>query len=198
MVMDDRTLVRRMLRGDELAFQQFFDTYFGRLSRFAMARLGDPDAADEAVQATLVLGFRKLHTWRGEAALFTWLCTICRREIAALLERSNNPRVTGLVDDDPEIRARLEALAAQGVTPETALDRAELARLVRLTLDYLPTHYAEVLQWKYLEEVAVKEIADRLGASPKAAESLLTRARQGFREGFRALTGRDEPWPVPE
>jgi hypothetical protein len=74
---DDKTLTRRLLAGDEPAFEEFFNDYFPRLFRFALPRVGgDEDAAEEATQAALVKAMEKLHTFRGEAALFTWLCAI--------------------------------------------------------------------------------------------------------------------------
>lgn len=134
---------------------------------------------------------RKLATWRGEAALFTWLCTLCRHEISAYYRGQGRLSEVRLIDDVPEIRGRLEALTASASDrPDVALDRQEVARLVRLTLDYLPTRYGDVLEWKYLEGLAVADIAQRLRSTPKAAESLLTRARAAFREGFATLTGR--------
>lgn len=42
---------------------------------------------------------------------------------------------------------------------------------------------------KYTDGLSVKQIAERLGTSPKAVESLLTRARQAFRDGFASLAG---------
>src|SRR4249920_3446778 len=84
----ERELVRRMLAGDEAAFDEFFSRHFPRLFRFAQMRVGSADLAEDVAQATLTTACRKLHTWRGEAALFTWLATICRREIAHAMRRS--------------------------------------------------------------------------------------------------------------
>ncbi|MPZ18865.1 MAG: sigma-70 family RNA polymerase sigma factor [Luteitalea sp.] len=188
--MDDRALARRMLAGDESAFDEFFDGHFPRLYRFVVNRVRDEDAAEDIVQVALVTGLRKLSTWRGEAALFTWFCTLCRHEIGAYYRRQGRPSAVRLIDDVPEIRASLEALAARAADrPDVTLDRHELARLVRLTLDYLPARYGDVLEWKYIEGLAVADIAERLRSTPKAAESLLTRARAAFREGFAALSG---------
>ena len=61
--------------------------------------------------------------------------------------------------------------------------------MVWAVLDHLPVRYGNALQWKYIQGLSVREIASRLGASPKAAESLLTRARQAFRDGFAAVAG---------
>ena len=86
--MEDARLVHRMLGGDERAFDEFFDAYFDRVFRFALRRCGDADAAEDIAQASLVQAMRRLETWRGEAALFTWLCAICRRELMAWWTRT--------------------------------------------------------------------------------------------------------------
>ena len=46
-----------------------------------------------------------------------------------------------------------------------------------------------MLEWKYIHGLSMQEIASRLGATAKAVESLLTRAREAFRQGFTALNG---------
>jgi RNA polymerase sigma-70 factor (ECF subfamily) len=120
--------------------------------------------------------------------LFTWLCTFCRREISAFYRhRGRIPEVVPLVEDDPEVRAALSSLGALLEGPEAAVRRKEVGRLVQVALDHLPSRYGDALEWKYLEGVPVKEIGERLGIGPKAAESLLTRARQAFRDGFTSL-----------
>jgi RNA polymerase sigma factor (sigma-70 family) len=93
------------------------------------------------------------------------------------------------LEDLPETRAALESLASilEG-TPEEDLHRKEIAHLVHVTLDFLPDGYGDALEWKYARGLSVKEIADRLNVSPKAAESLLTRAREAFRREFTSLT----------
>lgn len=185
--MDDATLVRRMRAGDERAFDAFFDAYFDRLFRFALRQTGDADVAQDLAQTALVTAVRRLETWRGEAALFTWLCTICRREALAYWDRARR-QPTVRVEDQAEMRAVLESLASGDDSPERAMERDEVAALVRLTLDYLPGRYGDVLEWKYIEGCAVAEIATRLESTPKAVESMLARARQAFRQGFSEVS----------
>jgi RNA polymerase sigma-70 factor, ECF subfamily len=183
----DRFLAGRLLRGDEDAFTDFFEASFAPLFRFALPRLdGDEDAAEEIVQTTLVRAVRKLSTYRGEAALLTWLTTICRREIATYYDqRKKVPPMLGLAEDLPEIRAALESLGGD----ENLLQRRETARLVQAILDQLPFRYGDALEWKYIDGLSVAEIAVRLGVTPKAAESTLTRARGAFRDAFTTAYG---------
>jgi RNA polymerase sigma-70 factor (ECF subfamily) len=191
---EERDLVARMLTGEQAAFGEFFDDYFPALYRFALSRIGnDEDAAEEIAQAALCKIVRKLATFRGEASLFSWMCTFCRHEIDAWCKRNRRqPREADLLEDRPEIRAALESLAMERVEPEDELRRQEIARLVRSMLDRLPPHYGSALEWKYLDELSVAEIAERLGLGLKAAESLLTRARRSFRDGFTTVFGHVE------
>src|SRR5215208_1605131 len=117
----DRELVRRMLGGDEGAFDEFFADYFPRLFRFAVLRLRDRDAAEDIVQTSLIAAVRHLSSWRGEASLFTWLCTICRREIAAWQKRTSRRVIVSLEDDDPSLRAALESIGAAAEAPDAGL-----------------------------------------------------------------------------
>ena len=178
-----------MRDGDETAFDAFFTAVYPALYRFALARLGrDEDAAGEVAQAAFCKAIAKLHTYRGEAALLTWLCAFCRHEIYAHEKRRAVRPSVAFAEDEPEIRAALESLRLATVDdPETVLDRTRLAAFVQRVLDHLPSHYADALEWKYIDEIPVQEIATRLGLGSKAAESLLTRARSAFREAVRTL-----------
>lgn len=186
----DRLLTDRLLAGDGTAFDELFHEHFPRLYRFALTRMEhDADAAEEVVQATLCMAIRKLRTYRGEATLFTWLCTFCRHEISAFYERAHRHQpAVELIEQNTEVLAALESLwATGGADPEQLMSRRDIARYVHLTLDRLPGHYADALEWKYIDCLSVKEIAERLGSTPKAAESVLTRARDAFRDGFSTL-----------
>ena len=60
--MNDVVLARRVLAGDEAAFDEFFGRYFQRLYRFALPRLGgNDDAAEEVVQRVLIRAIEPLH-----------------------------------------------------------------------------------------------------------------------------------------
>ena len=176
-----------MLAGDESAFEAFFEAAYPVLYRFALARLGfDRDAAGDVAQAAICKAIGKLRTFRGEAALLTWLCTFCRHELYAFHRRNPGRFEVELTEDDPEIRAALESLGS-----EATVQRREVARIVHLVLDCLPNRYGDALEWKYIDGLTVVEIAERLTLAPKAAESLLTRARAAFRDAFRAAYGNE-------
>ncbi len=180
----DLLLAKRMLRGDEAAFSEFFEAHFGPLFRFALKRAGgNEDAAEEIVQVTLCNAMRKIGTFRGEASMLTWLMTFCRHEISAYFTKQNRrPPFVELTEESPEIRSALESASG----PDVVLQK-ETSALVQTVLDSLPSRYGDVLEWKYIEGLSVIEIAERLAVGPKAAESMLTRARVAFRDAFAVV-----------
>ena len=185
----DRALARRVASGNQRAFDEFFREYFPRLFRFTIERTnGDAALAEEIVQRTMCQVVRKMGKYRGEALLFTWLCQICRNEFAMYLRKQGRgQRQVVPFEDNPAVRAALESMTVDHGNPEREKTREDLARFVRVTLEYLPTNYATALDMKYMRGFTVEEIAEEMNVSTKAAESTLTRARAAFREGFRSL-----------
>lgn len=185
---DDEALVERLLHGNEDAFEQFSAQHLGALYRFALTRLDhDEQLAQDIVQSTVATAFEKLEAYRGEGALFTWLCGICRFKIGAHFRARRRRPVEVALDDSSDLHAVVELLTVAGDSPEEELGRKEMANLVHLALDHLPARYGRALEWKYLEGLPVLEIAARLGIGAKAAESILSRARTAFRPSFQSL-----------
>lgn len=191
---EDIELVTRMLAGDAAAFEDFGERYCRALYRFACSRLGgDRDLARDTVQAAFAKALAKLATYRGEASLLTWLCACWRNELLMHLRAQRSaPRPVELLDDVQPAAADWHGRP----DPEAVVLRDEKAQWVHAALDALPERYARALEWKYVHRLAVNEIAERLGTGPKAAESLLGRARQAFRSNYEALAA--DRGPIPE
>jgi RNA polymerase sigma-70 factor (ECF subfamily) len=190
--LDDKTLANEMLAGQKQAFDRFFDEYFARLYRFALARLADdPDAAKEVVQVTCIRAIRKLHTYRAESALFTWLCAICRNETSEWLRQQGRYREhVILIEDHPDVQAAVDSFQLpEEQLPEAQLRRAENLRLIEVALDALPARYGDVLEWKYVEGHSIREIAARLNMGQEATQSLLARAKRAFADVYTSLSG---------
>lgn len=188
---DDKRLAKQLLKGDERAFSRFFEENFARLYRFSLARLSDdPDSAMEIAQSTLTRAIRKMHTYRAESAMFTWLCAICRHEISDWFRRQGRYREhIVLVEDLPEVQAAIDSFHAPGEdSPERHYQRVEALRLIQVALDRLPVKYGNVLEWKYVEGHTVKEISARLDIGTEATQSLLARAKRAFADVYSSLT----------
>jgi RNA polymerase sigma-70 factor (ECF subfamily) len=195
---DEAPLIARMLEGEQQAFGSFFDAHFARLFRFAKSRLeGDDELAREVALTSLCKAMRKLSSFRGDAAVFTWLCRICLREIVDRLRvRRRYHEHVVLIDDEPDLFEIVDAFEDEAnADPLIACSRAEISHRVHQVLDQLPARYANALEWKYIEGRSVEEIAAGLGMSHVAVQSMLARARVAFRAGIQRACGSAEANP---
>jgi RNA polymerase sigma-70 factor (ECF subfamily) len=184
-----RALAQSLLRGDERAFERFFNDYYPRLYRFVLSRAdGNEDLAQELAQVTLMNAMRSIGSYRGEAGMFSWLCQICRNELSGHYRRQSRELPT-VVADDEGISPLLESLEAdESQDPEAATARLQLIQLLQEILDRLPGNYGDALEWKYIHGEPVEVIAERLGITQLAAQSLLSRAREALREALGNLS----------
>ena len=179
----DRKLAKQLLGGDELAFKQFVDEYFPRLYRYASQRLNNDSDVEEVVQTVLAIAARKLHTYRGEATLLTWLVQICRHEISRRLKRnSRDENVMATFLNDDLLKAIVESVESEpNNNPDAEYQRNEVITLIQFVMDQLPHHYAKVLELKYIQGCSSREIAAQMQQSDSAIQSLLARARNSFK-----------------
>jgi RNA polymerase sigma-70 factor (ECF subfamily) len=183
---DDKQLVRRLLAGDERGFGQFFDRYSHLLVAFVMRRTGlDHAAVEDVVQNSMIRTVRSLGQYRGEASLLTWMCQIARSELVDRQRREQRRPQVISYDADARLGAAVEQIAAADATgPVVALGNGARGEAARQTLAALPERQARALELKYGDDLSVAEIAVQMGMTVTAAQSLLARARNAFREAW--------------
>jgi RNA polymerase sigma-70 factor (ECF subfamily) len=185
--MDEQDLVQRMRRGEQRAFDQFFDAYAARLGAFAARRSSlDAAALEDVVQMTMINAMRGLATFRGGSSLFTWLCQICRNQIAdARRKAARQPPMQSLeqLSEEKPLARVIPLSDFRDPLDECATDAERGA--VRRVINGLQSHYARILELRYGDELTVPEVARVLQISESAAESQLVRARQAFRAAWQ-------------
>src|SRR5512134_2868931 len=89
LALDEEHLVDGMRRGDQRAFDQFFEGYVARIAAFAARRVPlDSAALEDAVQVTMIKAVNSIDRFRGDCSLFTWLCGICRNHLADICRKA--------------------------------------------------------------------------------------------------------------
>jgi RNA polymerase sigma-70 factor (ECF subfamily) len=187
-VLDEKDLVNGMLRGEQKAFDAFFDAYASRLGSFA-ARRSSLEAAsiEDVVQTTMINAMRSLATFRGGSSLFTWLCQICRNQLVdARRKAARQPPVQSLDQEEKTLARVVQLTDFRDPLDECSADSERSA--VRRAINRLPTHYARILELRFGDDLTVPEIARVLQVSESAAESQLVRARQAFRAEWQQDT----------
>lgn len=172
----ERGLRDAVLAGDERAWRTLYDESFTGLYAYVLWRCGGMrDRADEAVQDTWLTAVRRVGRFDPDAGGFAgWL-----RGIAANVLR-NHFRRERLRRDSGRLRDPARQAEAAAEDSGRLHDPERLA----VALSALPDRYEAVLRAKYLDGRSVADIAAESGDTPKAVESLLTRARQAFRDAY--------------
>jgi RNA polymerase sigma-70 factor (ECF subfamily) len=169
----ERGLLAAVLAGDEAAWRTWYDESYDGLYAYVLWRCaGLRDLADEVVQETWLTAVRRIRTFDpGRGRFAGWLRGIAANTLRNHLRRRPPHAPAALRDGD-------------GSTPaaDAALERRESAERVARALAALPGRYEAVLRAKYLDGLSVAAIAAAWGETPKAIESLLSRARQAFRD----------------
>lgn len=171
----DVDLLANVVAGDAAAVRTLLDHAGDVLYGFIYARVGgDAAAAEDIVQETFLEAVRSAHTFRGDAALRTWLCAIARRRLARYYEAERRQELSQsglrLVEDDPA---------------DESADIERRDEIVR-ALGTLPPLHRQVLVLKYLDDRSVEDIAAEVGRSRVQVQSLLQRARTGLRRALEA------------
>jgi RNA polymerase sigma-70 factor (ECF subfamily) len=180
----DLELAQQLIKGNEKVFNQFFTDYYPKLFRFIMSRVNhDRDIADDFAQQTMCKAIDKMQNYRGEAALFTWMCQISRSLIYAdFLKQQRRYKTVMPLAESPEARDILDTIAMnENQQPENISVNLELSDLISEILDSLPNRYGDILEWKYVEQLSVDEIAGKLNTTMISVQSSLARARKSFK-----------------
>ena len=185
---EDRQLAQRLVGGDQVAFRAFFERYAQLLAAFVLRRSNlDRAAAEDIVQNVMIRALRALPDYRAEASLLTWICQICRSELADGRRRAARRPATLSMDSDASIAAAVGQLRGVAeLEPERQAALGEHTGAVLRVLEILPGRYTSVLEWKYGDDMSVEDIGRQLGISVTAAQSLMARAREAFRDAWLA------------
>jgi RNA polymerase sigma-70 factor (ECF subfamily) len=180
----DAELVRRARASDADAGRALYERYLPMVWRRAQALVGDSHAAEDVTSEVMLALLRNLGRLEGDAeCIAAWLATVVRRQAADHHRRVYRAR-TKLANMATGSGA-VEPTTADAHGPTVPLEAEETKREVLRVLDDLPERQRAALEWKYLDGLGVREIAERLGESERAVEAVLYRARRGFRESFK-------------
>jgi RNA polymerase sigma-70 factor (ECF subfamily) len=164
---------------DEAAFRTWYDATLPRVYGFVASRCGGPGPlAEEITQLTFVEATRRHASFDGRSDVMTWLCAIARHKLADHYRKLDR-------DERRHRRLAVREIQVGGDQAPAAEERDAIERALRT----LPAAQRAALIFRHLDGLSVHEIGSLLGKSDTAIESLLARARQGFRGAYEGQTG---------
>jgi RNA polymerase sigma-70 factor (ECF subfamily) len=172
----DEELLRAHVDGDPDAFGALFARHRDRLWAVALRTMGNPDDAADGLQDGMVAAFRRAGSFRGEAAVTTWLHRVV---VNACLDRLRAAKIRRFdaLPDDVDDRGTVVATAARDNRPDEAAEVAERRRRVLDALATLPPEQRAALVLVDMEGYPVAEVAQMLGCAEGTVKSRCSRGR---------------------
>jgi len=171
----DTRLAARCLAGEADAFKEVYDAHATRLYNLACRMIGSPAEAEDLLQEIFLQAFRKLSSYKGEAALGTWLyrlgMNLCLDRVRS--KQGKMARSTVALDDE-----RGEAVRpGHDRRVDSVVERLDLERAIA----QLPDSYRAAFLLHDVEGFEHHEIGDILGIAEGTSKSLVHKARVRIR-----------------
>ncbi len=175
---DERLLIR-VEAGDQGAFRLLVERCDRIVTAMLIDRVGDREEISDLRQEVFFRVYKGLERLRDKRKFRSWLRGICRnvvREFWAAKSRRH-----GMLDENVDPEAPVEDEERKSI--EFAVQRA---------LETLPARYREILRLRYFAKMSYEEIADALGLSFMAVDSLIRRAKGRLKEQLTPILERED------
>jgi RNA polymerase sigma-70 factor (ECF subfamily) len=178
--MTDGELVERARAGDAAAFGELLERHQRAVYRAALAALGNAADAEDVAQEAMVLAFRRLDQFRGDASLRTWMVSIAWR-LSLSRRRRVGWKLRRLMSSD----GNLDALHGASRSPEARLQSAEFLELVQRHIRRLPRKLRDALLLAAAGDLTQDELAASLNVPAATFRGRVRDARLRLKEKLR-------------
>jgi len=202
----DRRLVAGLQAGDQAAVRELAVRYGPRIQQLAIRHMKNREDAEEVTQDVLLKVHRKIHAFRGDAALSSWIYRITfntamsrlRQNRAARAAAQERDRVEALLETGEQVRTLAEP-ADWSRMPDEHVMRAQLREALAAAVAELPEIYRAPVVLRDIEGLTTEEASSRLKVKDQTLKSRLHRGRLMLREKlevFRSGLGLHRPTPA--
>jgi RNA polymerase sigma-70 factor (ECF subfamily) len=179
-------LMMRVRDGDDAAFAELLQRYRTRIFGSFVKRLGDRQEAEDLTQEVFLRLYRSRQRYQPRARFATWLFRVSQNVARnAMRSRRRRPELRLEALASPADPGAAEALLTdRGEEPSRPMERSELAGVVRAAVSSLAGRQRVAVELHQFHDRTYAEVAAELDMTPKAAKSLLYRARNELRESL--------------
>jgi len=176
--LEDDTLVKKAIGGDEAAYKKIVDKYERALYFHILKMIKDREQVEDLVQETFVKAFDNLNTYSTNYAFSTWLYRIATNHTIDYLRKKKLKTLSidepvNTKDGDMEMQ-----LPDQSASTDRSIIRKQRQKIVRNAIDDLPEKYRKVIEMRHMEEKSYQEIADVLDLPLGTVKAHIFRARE--------------------
>lgn len=187
---NEAELIRLAALRDEAAIRQIIQTYNRRLYRLARAIMGNDADAEDVVQDAYIHAFSRLHSFRRDASLSTWLSRITINE-ALMRHRSKHRQKRSQPTNLSTREAQIInfPIGRSDEDPERTMAQRQILHIVEQATDALPEIYRLVFVARVIEGLSMEETATLLDLETATVKTRLFRARKLIKDQLEAQIG---------
>jgi len=180
---DELDLIERLKRGEESAFRSLVEQYQDLVYNTALGIVQNESDAEDVAQEVFIQVFRSIGTFKSEAKLSTWIYRITTTRALDLLRARKSKKRFGLLKRlwETEEESPVENISDFN-HPGVSLERKEEAAQLITAIAQLPENQKVAFVLHKLEGLSYLEIAEVMGNTLPAVESLMHRARLNLRK----------------
>ena len=175
--MTDGELVEQVRAGETAAFGELVERHRGAVYRAALAALGNEADAEDIAQEALVLAFRRIDQFRGDASVRTWMISIAWR-----LSMSRRRRVWWKVARTAVQETELHVLRDVSPSPEARVQSAQFIKSVEQEIRRLSPKLRDALLLAAAGDLTQDEIAAALNIPAATFRGRVRDARLRLKE----------------
>jgi len=168
--MKEKKFIEKLKKGEEDAYREFMALYKDAVYRIIYSFSGMAPEIDDIAQEVFITVFRKIHKFRGNSSLSTWLYRVTINKCKDYLRKRRHDTVEltdSIISPVPDV-------------PETLLNEARAKAL----LSSLPEKFRSVVVLREIEALSYGEIAETLKIPLGRVKIILFRARKKMKEAL--------------
>jgi RNA polymerase sigma-70 factor (ECF subfamily) len=178
--MEDGELVEQVRAGDSAAFGELVERHQAAVYRAALAVLGNAADAEDVAQEALVLAYRRLDQFRGDASVKTWMISIAWR-VALSRRRRVGWKLRRMMASDTD----LDSVTASTPSPEARVQTTELVAAVRQHIRRLPPKLRDALLLTAAGDLTQEELAAAMNIPAATFRGRVRDARLRLKESLK-------------
>jgi len=194
-VSEDQTSRREGTRAvEDVDFEEAFERFHSMVFQLAYRVLGDREEALDLSQEVFLAVYRKMHRFRGESSLKTWIYRITVNRAANRCRWWNRLRRRGTVSLDEHLakdseHSYSETLESGGSSPEESLLLQEERAQIERSLLQLPLPQRVAVIMRDIDGLSYEEIADSMQVSLGTVKSRIARGREELKRRLNGVLG---------
>jgi RNA polymerase sigma-70 factor (ECF subfamily) len=181
--MEDPILVQQIISGDPDAFKQLVEHYQHKVVNTCYGFVHHKEDAEDIAQEVFIEVSRSIANFRAESQLSTWIYRIAVTKSLDFLRKQKRQKRLKYIRNRLGLDNQVEQIPApQSANPQTILENQERARILQHAVDSLAENQKIAITLHKYEGFSYQEIAEIMGTSVSAIESLMHRAKRSLQK----------------